>query len=458
MPTPLLPILHFLSCRQRGTGNEETCDFDLSLQDYNLLWVLLDQRGETQHQTGEVEAWPSCVLPYLPSLQAEGLPGSPEELSELGRWVLDSVRHDFFSQVDEIGRTSTRLWIRMGTIIHDQTANDVGTLLSNAISPFVGREVKAFSMQCEFSDTFQRMLAKQRQARHATNHPANTRLQARNIGARQRQKTATEEISGQQEVAIVGGSSTGKSTCGADTAAETHQEQAQEVEEEKTRYEKAQPDVCIFVGSTAEVPYPPIIVEVGFSHPLPPDRARSFIYGSDGGCRVVICLDIEYRDKEKRSQQYQAMETQGLRRQDPPYGITLNLFRCDIEANPDGQYDTYDVNHALRNVDVREAARLNQALELQGDDLVDEEEGDEDEDEDEERPINAPADASGRAKVIIPYADLVKIVDEAAWCMAVREHPSLQPQRKRKRVLKPKWLSTLPEPSLDDAPKPKKHK
>jgi hypothetical protein len=254
-------------------------------------------------------------------------------------------------------------------------------------------------------------------------------------------------------VAIVGGSSTGKSTAVANTAAEG---QARELKEEKERYEEAQPDVCIFVGSIAREPFPPIIVEVGFSHPLPSDRARSFIYGSEGRCRVVICLDIEYRDKEKRSRQYQAMETQGVRRQDPPYGIVLNLFRCNIEESPDGQHDTYAAKHALRNVDVREAARLNQTLELQGDDLVNDDE--EEDAEDEESSINAPADAITPAKVIIPYADLVKIVDEAAWCMAVREHPSLQQQRKRKRVLKPKWPSASPEPEVDNAPKPKKYK
>lgn len=407
--------------------------------------MLLGQGGEGQHQTGEVDAWPSCVSPYLPALRAEGLPASPEELSKLGRWVLDSVRYDFFSEVDEVGVTSTRLWIRMPTIIHDQTANKVGTLLCNAISPVVGREATACSMECEFSDRFQRMLAKQRRAKRATDRPANTRPQATNTEAIRAGATATEVLAGQQEVAIVGGLSTGKSTAGAGTAPE--------LEEEKERYEKAQPDVCIFVGSIAEAPYPLIIVEVGFSHPLPPDRARSFIYGSDSGCRVVICLDIEYRDKETRLQQYQVMETQGLRRQDPPYGITLNLFCCNIEASPDGQHDTYAVKHALRNLDVREAARLNQALELQGDDLVDEED-----DQDEERPINAPADATRLAKVVIPYADLVKIVDEAAWCMAVREHPSLQQQRKSKRALMPKLPSASPEPEADNAPMPKKAK
>jgi hypothetical protein len=66
----------------------------------------------------------------------------------------------------------------------------------------------------------------------------------------------------------------------------------------KERYEEAQPDVCIFVGRIAREPFPPIIVEIRFS---PSDQAQSFIYGSKGCCRIVICLDIKYRDKEKHS-------------------------------------------------------------------------------------------------------------------------------------------------------------
>lgn len=411
--------------------------------------MLLGLEGEErQHYPGDVEAWPSCVLPYLPSLQAEGLPASPQELGQLGRWVLDSVRYDFFSRADETGATSTRLWIRMPTIIHDQTANEVGQLLRDAISPVVARKVTACSMKCEFSDRFQRMLAEQK----PTGHPVNTRLRPRNAEAKRRRSTGTEgTTSRQQQVAILHSASTRGSAAGAG-AAETQQGGSQELEEEKGRYEEAQPDVCIFVGSMAQDLFPPIIVEVGFSHPLPPDRARSFIYGSDGRCRVVICLDIEYWDKEKRSRQYEAMETQGVRRQEPPYGIVLNLFRREIEEAPDGRHDTYAAKHALRNVDVREAARLGQTLELRSEDLMNEEE------EEEEDSTNAPADTTGPAKVIVPYADLVKVVDEAAWCMAVREHPSLQQQRKRKRVLMPKLPSASPEPEADDAPVPKKQR
>lgn len=336
----------------------------------------------------------------------------------------------------------------MPTIIHDQTANEVGLLLRDAISAVVGRKVTSCSMKCEFSDKFQRMLAKQRQ----TDHPVNARLQTRNADARRRRSTGAEEsTSRQQQVAVLHSASTRESTAGAD-AAETQQGGSQELEEEeKERFEEAQPDVCIFVGSMAQDLFPPIIVEVGFSHPLTSNRARSFIYGSEGRCRVVICLDIEYRDKVNRLRQYEAMETQVVRQHEPPYGIKLNLFRREIEEAPDGKQATYVARHALKNIDVRNAARLNQTLELRSEDLIIEEEEEEEEDES----TNGPEDTTGPAKVLIPYADLVKIVDEAAWCMAVREHPSLQQQRKRKRVLIPRLPSVSPEPEADNAPCPR---
>lgn len=448
VPPPLLPVLHLFAQTRHGDGagsEAEILEFGVSPWEYDLLWALLGLGQESQRQrdrdrdhdhdtTGdEVEAWPSCVLPYLPALRAEGLPASAEELSDLGRWVLDSVRYDFFSEVDVTGATSTRLWIRMPTIIHDQTANDVAQLLRDAIRPAVGgQRVTACSMKCEFSDRFQRMLAEQRQ----TEHPANTRLQARSAEARlRRQALRTEGRSGHRGVAVVPGPSTFEDTAGT----------RREWEQEQERYEEAQPDVCIFAGSMAQDLFPALIVEVGFSHPLPFDRARSFIYGSEGRCRVVICLDIEYREKEKRLQSYQAMdEQQRAQRQVPPYGITLNLFRCNIEAA--GQHDTYTAKHELRNVDVREAAQLEKTLKLRRDDIIHVD------DEDEGQDMCS-------AEVTISYADLVKIVDEAAWSMAVREQPLLQQQRKRKRLLMAKLPSVSPEPEASgNVCRPKKRK
>lgn len=451
VPTSILPILHLFANRLHEDYESEIYEFDVPRQDYQLLWVLLGLEGG--------KAWPTCVSPYLEALRADGLPATPKELSDLGRWVLDSVRYDFFSLVDASGAISTRLWIRMPTIIHDQTANSVGQLLRDAIIPGVGRrEVTVCSMKCEFSDRFQRMLVEQRQI----TSPTNTRLQARSNLAREQRRAWRAEAD--QRVVVVPGAS--EPATAAEVAADLQRNL--EKEQEIARYEEAQPDVCIFVGELDLDIFPSVIVEVGFSHPLPFDRARSFIYGSEGRCRVVICLDIEYREKEKRLQEYQAVEAHRpvAQRQIPPYKITLNLFRCDVEAAPEGHHDTYTARHELKHIDVREAAQQNHVLELHRHDLIHPDEDYDDHDENQHGEVaDANKESTGAmqmaeaepAKIAIPYAALVKIVDKAAWSMAVREQPSLQLQRKRKRPLMPKLPSTSPEPEAD-APKPKKRR
>lgn len=152
----------------------------------------------------------------------------------------------------------------------------------------------------------------------------------------------------------------------------------------------------------------------------------------------MITLDLEYRDKKDWLRVYQEMnEQQRLLEQVPPYPVELNLFRCHNIAGVDGSRDAYTVKHELRYIDIREYARLGKILELDRDDLLDDE---------------GPG-AIGEAvtavtvpeeKISIPYADLVRIVDDAAWSQAVRDDPSLQLPRKRKRDAK--LPSSSPDP------------
>lgn len=46
----------------------------------------------------------------------------------------------------------------------------------------------------------------------------------------------------------------------------------------------------------------------------------------------------------------------------PPYAIVLNLFRCNIESF--GEYDTYVIEHELKNINVREAGERGAILDL----------------------------------------------------------------------------------------------
>lgn len=149
---------------------------------------------------------------------------------------------------------------------------------------------------------------------------------------------------------------------------------------------------------------------------------------------MVICLDIEYRDHAARLRSYQQMLQHGGR--PPPHKLTLNVFRCKIETA--GEYDTYAATHELKDIDVRESARLGKALEVKRADLVDHDEDDESEDQEESDAI-----------IHIPYDAMVKLVDNAAWGQAIRDDPSLLPGKKRKRGLVARRPS--PEAIEDDA-------
>lgn len=437
LPDPTLSALRLFECLQHprrrapeARDDAEVVEIDISPREYQLLWWLLGQEKE-QDQDLLGGRWLKQdtrrppASSYLPLLQ-QSLPeiGSVEELHDLGRWVLDSVRYDFVQVLDVANQAQTRLYVRMPSIIHDRTAHYAGLLFKQSIEAVLNEDVDALNgSECKFTDKFYQMIEKDKEEASRAHQPTapRTRSQSRSLVHLPVHAATRAE---------------GSSAAVGDI----------EVREEKARFEAVHPDVCIYTGDEHNIPA--IIIEVGFSHPLPFDRARSYIYGSEGKCRIVACLDIEYKPREVRQQMYEHLlsdpeQQQSYQHRLPPYGLILNLFRCSPESAGSNKI-TYVAKHDLRDVDVREAARLGKALELRPAELADPVE-DEDSAYDGDDSEDSEPSGDGVDLIRIPYAELVKLVDKAVWVHAVSEQPSLQPQT-RKRQWEAKLPSTSPEP------------
>lgn len=415
----------------------EVVEIDISPREYQLLWWLLGQEKEQdQDLLGGLWLEPNTGRPpassYLPLLQ-QSLPEieSVEELHDLGRWVLDSVRYDFVHVLDVANQIQTRLYVRMPSIIHDRTAHYAGLLFKQSIEAVLNEDVDALNgSECKFTDKFYQMIEKDKEEAsrsHQTTAPR-TRSQSRSLVHLPLPVHDATRAEGSSAAAV------------GDI----------EEREEKARFEAVHPDVCIYTGDEHNIPA--IIIEVGFSHPLPFDRARSYIYGSEGKCRIVACLDIEYKPRDIRQQMYENLlsdpqQQQSYQHRLPPYGLILNLFRCSPESAGSNKI-TYVAKHDLRDVDVREAALLGKALELRPAELADPVE-DEDSAYDGEDSEGSEPGGDGVDLIRVPYAELVKLVDKAAWVHAVSEQPALQPKT-RKRRWEAKLPSTSPEPGPDD--------
>lgn len=352
----------------------------------------------------------SSISSYLHVLQQD-LPTieSIDDLYNLGSWVLNSVRYKFVHVCDNSKQIHTRLCIRIPSIIHDRTAHYAVILFKELIKAKTGKEVDTLNRtKCKFTDTFYQIIEK-KEARAPQTSAPRTRSQTRPL---------------QLPLHTTRGSSSSGNV---------------ERREERAEFEAVHPDACIYTSNKPNIPV--IIIEVGFSHPLPFDRTRSYIYGSEGKCRVVVCLDIEYKDPEVRQQMYERMlsdqDHQDYQNRLPPYGITLNLFRCCPTAS--GEEITFVAKHGLRNLDVREAARLEKTLELRLSELTDPVDDDSAYDE----------GGVNNDLMAIPYTEVVRIVDKAAWIHAIDEQPLLRPTtRKRWRAEMP---STSPEPGPEDS-------
>jgi hypothetical protein len=414
-----------------ATADVEVVEIDITVQEYRLLWWLLGQekeqgfdplvRGVSKAQNADRR---SAVSSYLPLLQRD-LPtiDSVEDLYDLGSWVLDSVRYDFVHVYDDSKQIHTQLCIRMPSILHDRTAHYAGLLFKHSIEAKTEEDIDALNgTKCKFTDAFYQMI--EREKKETNNAQAHRPLQSRT--PRTRSQTRSLQLP-MHAARHNDGSSSSASI---------------ERREERARYEAVHPDACIYTSTEPNVPV--IIVEVGFSHPLPFDRARSYIYGSDGKCRLVVCLDIEYKDPEIRQQIYEQLLSNPQRQdyQDrlPPYSILLNLFRCYPKAS--GEEVTFVAKHDVRDLDVRKAARLGQSLELRLSELADPV-------VDEDSAYNRERSDDEDDLIAIPYAEVVKLVDKAAWIHAIDEQPLLRPiTRKRWRAKMP---STSPEPGPDDS-------
>ncbi|KAH8759510.1 hypothetical protein F5883DRAFT_565052 [Diaporthe sp. PMI_573] len=408
--------------RVRGaTEDAEVVEIDITAQEYQLLWWLLGQekehgydplvRGVFEDQNAHRRF---SVSSYLQLLQQDLLTiESVEDLYDLGSWALDSVRYDFIHVYDDSKQIHTRLCIRMPSIIHDRTAHYAGILFKESIEAKTGEDVDALNgTKCKFTDTFYQMIEKEKEEASTASQTSAPRTRSQTRPLQRPVHAARHE----------GSSSSGNN----------------ERREERAEYEAVHPDACIYTNDEPNMPV--IIIEVGFSHPLPFDRARSYIYGSEGKCRIVVCLDIEYKDPEVRQQIYERLlsgpQPQDYQNRLPPYGITLNLFRCHPTAS--GEEITFVAKHDLRNLDVREAARQGKTLELRLSELADPVD-----DED------SAYDGEGADLMAIPYTEVVRLVDKAAWIHAIDEQPLLRPTtRKRWRAEMP---STSPEPGPDDS-------
>lgn len=406
--------------RARGATDAEVVEIDITAQEYRLLWWLLGQEKEhgydpledqTAHRRSSMSSYLHLLHQDLPAIE------SVEDLYDLGSWVLDSVRYEFIHVYNDSKQINTRLCIRMPSIIHDRTAHYVGILFKESIETKAGEDIidALNGTKCKFTDTFYQMIEKEKEDRVSQTSAPRTRSQTRPL-----------------QLPVHAARHEGSSSSG-------------NIErlEERAEYEAVHPDACIYTSNEPNMPV--IIVEVGFSHPLPFDRARSYIYGSEGKCRIVVCLDIEYKDPEVRQQMYEHIlsdpqdRIQDYQSRLPPYGIVLNLFRCCPTATASGEI-TFVAKHDLRNLDVREAARLGKTLELRLSELADPM-SDEDSAYDGE---GADDDL-----IEIPYAEMARLVDKAAWIHAIDEQPLLRPTTTRKRW-RAEMPSTSPEPGPDD--------
>jgi hypothetical protein len=503
LPAPVVSALRLFDTlwHPRRCGierqNTEIQEIDISRKEYCLLWWLLGQReGRGQVEGGRAPRarqpgggpQPRSQPPksaYLPLLRQQGIGiSSVEELHDLGRWVLDSVRYEFGHVWDAAvpnGQIKTRLYVRMPLYIHDKFASDVGRLLEDSIKSYLPlSDVHAHNgFKCRFTDKFYQMMeeeekkkkkkkkkdkgqseAKKSGQTRGARSPTRSEMQSQppepTGGPRTRSRSSSQILSqpvalavGQGQHALAG--CVGQSNPGAIDPA-VHQVVPERDDAEKIRYDEASPDVCVYIGDEDTTLIPAVIVEIGFSHPLPFDRARSYIHGSDGRCRVVICLDIEYRDSDARHRSYEHILTnpepgQDDRSRPPPYGLTLNLFRCKFEVA--GEDDTYAPAHELRDIDVREGARLGKALELKVVDLTDLD--DDSQTDSEGEGLEEQQQSQGdNGLVTIPYADIVKLLDKTAWGQALRDNPSMQPSKKRKRKLVARPFTASPEPDTAD--------
>lgn len=459
---------------QNEQEDTELQEIDISPEEYCLLRWLLGQeidlyqeRALASHQ----EELFGNISTYLQLLREAGLRCccSVEELCALGLWVLDFVRYDFVSVYDDAAteQVVTRLYVRMPLHIHDMFAFNMGQLLfQRSIAPVLAnKDVHAFpGFKCRFTNKFYQMMQEEKATRRSArpmqvpgpgNPPMDAQPQQDSAQGRPQAHTRSQTI---LEPVVPSAKSSQDSRAENEDVTRidsvAHFMGGSE-REERLRYEEANPDVCIYIGDENTTVVPSIIIEVGFSHPLPFDRARSYIYGSHGQCRVVVCLDIKYRDRDSRLESYRNMvsvssssEVQDPR--PPPYELTLHLFWCKIK-NKAGQA-TYAARHELKYINVRELARLGQALKLSAADLL------ECDDKGEVVTEVDPMEGEGRAShegvqdtIEIPYAEMVRLLDEASWGQAVRDEPSLQPTGKRKRVLVARSSSSSPEVDAEDA-------
>lgn len=342
-------------------------------------------------------------------------------------------------------------------------ARDVGELFQRSIQPALpNKDVNAFTgFKCQFTNKFYHMMEDERAKRRLT-RPVHVpgqgtpprAAQPQQATAEERPQSRTRSQTRNQPVVPHTDAEPSRNSRAEDTGAPQDDGAASTTDrigrdEERLRYEEANPDVCIYIGDRNTTVIPAIIIEVGFSHPLPFDRARSYIYGSDGQCRLVVCLDINYRDLDARLESYRHMRSQpgsseAKNPRPPPYELTMHLFRCRIE-NKVGPA-TITVKHELKYVDVRELARLGQTLKLKAADLIGPDDGGEDEAAVDEDPMEREraSDEELQDTFEIPYAEMVRLLDEAAWGQAVRDEPTLLPSRKRKRALVARPSSSSP--------------
>lgn len=168
------------------TDEPEVYEFDILPQECTQLWSLLGTRKEGDAQVKG--AWPSSAVPTSQGGRFRNIGIPAEHLRELGRWFEDSVRYDIFSQVDAAGNTSTRFWIRMPSVIHDQIANETGELFRDALKSILGgTKVTALSVKCDFSDKFYRLVAEERRAIKAAEAKERETKEASEAAAKQRE-------------------------------------------------------------------------------------------------------------------------------------------------------------------------------------------------------------------------------------------------------------------------------
>ncbi|KAH8749205.1 hypothetical protein F5883DRAFT_695186, partial [Diaporthe sp. PMI_573] len=386
------------------TGQEdvEIQEIDISPEEYRLLRRLLGQKEDLDQERAFVpdqEELSSNKKAYLRLLREAGLRCccSVEELQALGRWVLDFVRYDFVSVYDDTAPPSRR-----NAPLH--------------VNAFTG-------FKCQFTNKFYHMMEDERAKRRLT-RPVHVpgqgtpprAAQPQQATAEERPQSRTRSQTRNQPVVPHTDAEPSRNSRAEDTGAPQDDGAASTTDrigrdEERLRYEEANPDVCIYIGDRNTTVIPAIIIEVGFSHPLPFDRARSYIYGSDGQCRLVVCLDINYRDLDARLESYRHMRSQpgsseAKNPRPPPYELTMHLFRCRIE-NKVGPA-TITVKHELKYVDVRELARLGQTLKLKAADLIGPDDGGEDEAAVDEDPMEREraSDEELQDTFEIPYAEM----------------------------------------------------